>query len=178
MRIAVYGASGYQGKLIVASLARRGIDVVLVGRSLGRLREAAAFVGLDSVRVADLSDVDRLAAAFEGCAAVINCAGPFTRSGTAVTEAAPAAGCRYVDTSGEQVQIKQTFDAPGSLWARLRCGSVLERYAVGRRCASEPNPPVSAIRPEADRDRPVPLGRSRRLLKYSARLPRHRPGIP
>lgn len=114
MRIAVYGASGYQGKLIVASLARRGIDVVLVGRSPGRLREAAALVGLDSVRVADLSDVDRLAAAFEGCSAVINCAGPFTRSGTAVTRAALTAGCHYVDTSGEQLQIKQTFDAFGA----------------------------------------------------------------
>ena len=112
MRIAVYGAGGYQGKLIVAELARRGIDVVLAGRDRDRLREAAeraAPAGAE-IRVAGLGDAEALAAALRGCAAVINCAGPFTRSGAAVTSAALTAGCSYVDTSGEQLHIKETFD--------------------------------------------------------------------
>jgi hypothetical protein len=33
MNIAVYGANGYQAKLVVAELARRTIDTLLVGRS-------------------------------------------------------------------------------------------------------------------------------------------------
>ena len=33
MNIAVYGANGYQGKLLVAELARRTIDTLLVGRA-------------------------------------------------------------------------------------------------------------------------------------------------
>lgn len=48
--------------------------------------------------------------AFRGCDGVINCAGPFTSSGEAVVRAAIAAGCHYVDTSGEQLYVKKIFD--------------------------------------------------------------------
>lgn len=83
-----------------------------MGRDPTRLREAADQTGLAGAetRVAGLDVADALAAALAGCAVVINCAGPFTRSGDAVTRAALAAGCGYVDTSGEQLQIKDTFD--------------------------------------------------------------------
>jgi len=110
--IAVYGASGYQGKLVVAELARRGIDMVLMGRSPERLRMAADQAGvLDAeVRTAGLDDVERLTASLRCCAALINCAGPFSRSGEVLARAAIAAGCHYADTSGEQLHIKQIFD--------------------------------------------------------------------
>lgn len=112
MKIAVYGASGYQGKLVLAELARRDIEMLLVGRNAARLREAATTVGTVDAeqRIADTDDHDRLVAAFRGCDAVINCAGPFTRSGTAVVRAAIAAGCHYVDTAGEQLYTKAVFD--------------------------------------------------------------------
>ncbi|MGH3378027.1 MAG: saccharopine dehydrogenase family protein [Actinoallomurus sp.] len=112
MTIAVYGASGYQGKLVVAELARRGIDMVLMGRSPDRLRVAADQAGVPDAetRAAGLDDVERLTASLRGCAALINCAGPFTRSGEAPARAAIAAGCHYADTSGEQLHIKQIFD--------------------------------------------------------------------
>lgn len=109
MKIAVYGASGYQGKLVLAELARRDIDMLLVGRNAARLREAATTVGAGQ-RVADTDDHDALVAAFRGCDAVINCAGPFTSSGPAVVRAAIAAGCHYVDTAGEQLYTKAVFD--------------------------------------------------------------------
>ena len=115
MKIAVYGAYGYQGKLVVAELTRRGIDAVLVGRDPARLQSVGA-VGAASVdrRVADTDDHDRLVAAFRGADAVINCAGPFIISGVAVIRAAVAAGCQYVDTAGEQLYLKQVFDTFGS----------------------------------------------------------------
>jgi short subunit dehydrogenase-like uncharacterized protein len=108
MKIAVYGAYGYQGKLVVAELARRGIDMVLVGRDPARLRS----VGTDDAdrRAADTGDHDALTAAFRGADAVINCAGPFTISGIAVIRAAVAANCQYVDTAGEQLYLKQVFE--------------------------------------------------------------------
>jgi len=46
MRIVVYGASGYQGKLVATELRRRDLDVVLAGRSAGRLRTAATETGM------------------------------------------------------------------------------------------------------------------------------------
>ncbi|MGN9844172.1 saccharopine dehydrogenase family protein [Nonomuraea sp. H19] len=112
MKIAVYGASGYQGKLVLTELARRDIETVLAGRDLARLEEAASAVGLPGAerRLADTSDHEALVSAFRGCDGVINCAGPFTSSGEAVVRAAIAAGCHYVDTSGEQLYVKKVFD--------------------------------------------------------------------
>lgn len=115
MGIAVYGASGYQGKLVAAELARRGIASVLVGRSMERLRAAAAHSapGDVEIRAADLDDPDGLAGALRGCSAVVNCAGPFTLSGHAVIRAAVTAGCHYADTAGEQLYIKAVLDTFG-----------------------------------------------------------------
>ncbi|HEY2671460.1 MAG TPA: saccharopine dehydrogenase NADP-binding domain-containing protein [Rugosimonospora sp.] len=116
MRIAVYGASGYQAKLVLAELAHRDIDMVLVGRNAARLCEAAATVGVADAeeRVADTDDHETIVAAFRECEVVINCAGPFTTSGHAVIRAAIAAGSHYVDTAGEQLYIKTVFDTfPG-----------------------------------------------------------------
>jgi short subunit dehydrogenase-like uncharacterized protein len=115
VKIAVYGASGYTGKLVVSELRRRDIEVVLAGRSVERLRRVASETGLTgaAVRPASADDPQALAAAFHDCDAVINCAGPFAAFGAAVVRAAIAAGCHYVDTSAEQVFVKDVFDVFG-----------------------------------------------------------------
>jgi len=97
MRIAIYGAGGYQAGLVHTELDRRGVETVLVGRSAGQ-------------RQATVDDHDALVRAFDDCAAVINCAGPFTGTGLAVIRAAVAAGCHYVDTAGEQAYVAAVFD--------------------------------------------------------------------
>jgi short subunit dehydrogenase-like uncharacterized protein len=103
MTIAVYGATGYTGRLVVAELRRRGLAAVLVGRDEARLKT----VDSDSpIRVAGL---DEATEAFKGCAAVINCAGPFVRWGAPVVAAAIAAGIHYVDVSGEQDHLARAF---------------------------------------------------------------------
>ena len=108
----MYGASGFTGRLVVAELARRGVPVVLVGRDEARLRRAAE--GSDAeVRVAGVEDRAALAAAFDGCAAVVNCVAPFESFGESVVRAAVAAGCHYVDTTGEQSYLKRVFDGFG-----------------------------------------------------------------
>jgi short subunit dehydrogenase-like uncharacterized protein len=86
--------------------------MVLAGRDPARLEQAASAVGLPDAerRLAGTGDHDALVAALGGCDAVINCAGPFTPSGAAVVRAAIAAGCHYVDTSGEQLYVKRIFD--------------------------------------------------------------------
>ncbi|GIH48340.1 Uncharacterized conserved protein [Microbispora rosea] len=112
MKIAVFGANGYQGKLVVAELARRGVEAVLVGRDPVRVAEAAASVGHPDAerRVAAVDDHPGLVEALRGCDAVVNCAGPFTPSGAAVVRAAIAAGLHYVDTAGEQLYINGVFE--------------------------------------------------------------------
>lgn len=116
MKIAVYGASGYQGKLVLAEAIRRGMSVVLAGRDATRLQQAASALGMSSpdIRLAGVDDHDALVAAFGEADAVINCAGPFTPTGAAVVRAAIASGRHYVDTAGEQPYVKTVFDTFGA----------------------------------------------------------------
>ncbi|TYB66172.1 NAD(P)H-binding protein [Nonomuraea sp. PA05] len=108
MQVAIHGASGFTGRLTVAEVRRRGFTPVLVGRSEERLRSIAA--DGEAVRVAGLDEPGALAAAFEDCAVVINCAGPFTVLGEPVIRAAIAAGTHYLDTTGEQHYIRSILD--------------------------------------------------------------------
>jgi short subunit dehydrogenase-like uncharacterized protein len=110
MKIAVYGATGFQAGLVRAELTRRAITPVLVGRDRTRLDSIAAAADLE-VRVAAADDRRALGAAFSGCDAVINCAGPFLGSGLGPLRAALAAGVPYVDTNGEQPFLQAAFDA-------------------------------------------------------------------
>ena len=112
MEIAVYGASGFVGGLVVAEARRRGVDVVLVGRHEGRLHAAAAASGGEgvAVRTAGLDDPAGLAAALDGVDAVVNCATPFTLHGRPVVEAALTAGVHYVDVAGEELYVKDVLE--------------------------------------------------------------------
>lgn len=113
--VAVYGATGYTGKLVVAELVRRGLGVRVCGRNEAKLQAVAAGAGLgaDAVRVAPTDDPAALRAAFDGCGAVIACAGPFSVAGEPVVEAAIAAGAHYVDTTGEQPFIRLVIERHG-----------------------------------------------------------------
>lgn len=87
-RIAVVGATGYTGCLVVEELSRRGVEVVAIGR------------------LAPTALVDAL----DGCRAVISCVGSFVDCGEAVVTAAVAAGVPYVDTSAEFPFLRRIFD--------------------------------------------------------------------
>src|SRR5690606_18391192 len=83
MKIAVYGATGYTAGLVIEELVRRGAEHVPVGRDLSGLRPAFRETAAD-LRTASLDDPARLAAAFHGCDAVINCVAPFVLHGEPV----------------------------------------------------------------------------------------------
>ena len=109
--VAVYGATGYTGRLVVREAARRGLDLVLSGRSAERLHGLAGEAGIEaSVRPAALDDRDALRRAFRGCAAVVNCAGPFSRYGEPVVRAAIETGTHYLDTTGEQTYMQRVYE--------------------------------------------------------------------
>lgn len=114
-RIAVYGATGYTGRLVASELAGRGCEVVVAGRSEGALvalaRELEAEFGTPpDVRPARVEEPEALRAALRGCDAVAACAGPFAHAGEPVLAAAVAEGVPYVDTSGEQAFIRSVFE--------------------------------------------------------------------
>jgi len=109
--IAVYGATGYTGTLVVRELQRRGLEHVLAGRNAEKLRALAATLGTDArIHAAACDDVPALRRMLEGCASLINCAGPFSRYGEPVVRAAIESGTHYVDTTGEQTFMHRVFE--------------------------------------------------------------------
>jgi len=117
MKIAVYGASGFVGRLVVDELARRRVDVTLAGRHAEPLEEIAARYPEESmaIEVAELDDAAALEAAFRGCDVVISCLAPYIVWGEPIVRAAIAAGCHYVDTTGEPLFVRKlldTYDVP------------------------------------------------------------------
>ncbi len=99
LRVLLVGAGGAFGRLLAEGLAREpGIRLVLAGRtraSLERLRDS-----LDGAAEVCLLDRDRVTPAdLRACAAavVIDAAGPYQDSRTALIEAAIDAGCHSID---------------------------------------------------------------------------------
>jgi short subunit dehydrogenase-like uncharacterized protein len=112
--VAVYGATGYTGRLVAHELERRGADFVLAGRNPAKLEALAAELGVGARTAAvSLDDPRALRDVLEPCASVIACAGPFTRHGEPVVSAAVDTGTNYLDTTGEQTFMSTVFDTYG-----------------------------------------------------------------
>ena len=115
-RIAVYGATGYTGRLVAAELASAGADFVLAGRNRPKLEVLASEVGGSvSVEAVALDDAAALRELIEPSVAVIACAGPFAIHGEPVARTAAEAGTHYLDTTGEQGVMKRVFDEIGPI---------------------------------------------------------------
>ena len=116
--IAVYGATGFTGKLVSRELHRRGADFLVAGRNQAKLDALAAELGGVPARAASLDDPAALRALLDPCAAVIACAGPFAEHGEPVLAAAVDRGTHYIDTTGEQPFMQMVFDRYGQRAAR------------------------------------------------------------
>jgi short subunit dehydrogenase-like uncharacterized protein len=106
--LAVFGATGYTGRLVCAEARRAGVPLRLVGRDERRLARVAQ--PGEEVRVADARDRSALDAAFDGCFAVVSLAGPFTETGFAPVAAAIDAGAHYLDSTGEPAFARRVYD--------------------------------------------------------------------
>lgn len=117
--IAVYGATGYTGRLVVAELAKAETDFVISGRNAGKLETLRRDLDLDAPAVpARIDDPTSLSDLLADCAAVIDCAGPFVKFGEPVLAAAVETGTHYLDTTGEQPYMKMAYERYGPGAAR------------------------------------------------------------
>jgi short subunit dehydrogenase-like uncharacterized protein len=126
--IAVYGATGYTGRLVAAELRRRGAELVLAGRAAAKLEIVAEDVGGAPVRAVALDDPRGLRELLEPCSAVIACAGPFQLHGEPVLAAAVDTATHYIDTTGEQPFMRKVFEQYG---ARAAAAGVAAITAMG-----------------------------------------------
>jgi short subunit dehydrogenase-like uncharacterized protein len=113
MRIVIFGATGYTGRLIAERLVAQGVRPVLAGRTLSRLDELAdALGGLEVVR----ADVFRQNTVFDLVGpgdVLVSTVGPFVKWGDNAVRAAVAAGCTYLDSTGEPPFIRRVFEEFG-----------------------------------------------------------------
>ncbi|NIF51237.1 DUF5938 domain-containing protein [Burkholderia sp. Ax-1724] len=119
--VVIYGASGYTGMLIMDWLIDQNIPFTAVARNAGRAKEMMAqrVVRLESANYEIIEaehNVDSLVAAFRGAKVVCNTVGPFSNFGLVGVEAALKAGCHHLDTTGEQIYIRQVRDQFGELY--------------------------------------------------------------
>jgi short subunit dehydrogenase-like uncharacterized protein len=104
----IYGANGYTGRLAVAAAVSAGERPVLAGRSVSQIVPLAREHGLEH-RMFGLDDPREVRAGLAGMRAVLNCAGPFSRTAPAMLEAALATGAHYLDITGEIEVFEQVF---------------------------------------------------------------------
>jgi len=109
VKVAVLGATGHTGRLVVRALRERGAEVIACGRD----ERALAALGVEARRV-DVGDAASLRSAMREADAVANLAGPFLKTGLGPAREAVARGVPYADTTGEQAfmaAVRRELDA-------------------------------------------------------------------
>ena len=96
----VYGATGYVGEYVVRTAAHAGVPVIAGGRDGAGLERFANEPGV-ARRVFALDDSAAVDGALAGVAVVLNCAGPFKYTASAMVDACLRAGVHYLDITGE-----------------------------------------------------------------------------
>jgi len=119
--VVIYGASGYTGRLVAEYLREFNLPFVAAGRDAKRIAEAIEHVpGIDTVEYEVIEvehTVQALTELFTGAKVICNTVGPFASYGDEVVQAALAAGCHYLDTTGEQNWVLHARDAYGQKFA-------------------------------------------------------------
>ena len=109
--LAVLGATGYTGRLVVEQARELGLPLRLVGRRRELLMQLAR--DGEEIRVADARHEAELIEAFDGTFAVASTAGPFVEVGAKPVGAAIAVGAHYLDVSGEQAFARVVYEGFG-----------------------------------------------------------------
>ena len=98
--LVIYGSYGYTGSLIAEAAAERGLDPVLSGRERRTLESQADRLQC-AFEAVSLDEPDVLDMVLDDATAVLNCAGPFSRTWEPTVEACLRTGTHYLDITGE-----------------------------------------------------------------------------
>jgi short subunit dehydrogenase-like uncharacterized protein len=137
-KVVVYGASGYTGRLVCEYLREFNVPFIAAGRDKARIAEALETVpGIGTVEH-EIVEVEHavgpLSELFDGASVVCNMVGPFATYGAEVVEACLAAGCHYLDTTGEQdwlIEAEAAYGARMAAAGLLLAPGVAQMYTTG-----------------------------------------------
>jgi short subunit dehydrogenase-like uncharacterized protein len=124
--VLIYGASGYTAGLIIDLAMAEGVRPILAGRSQTRLGELAKQFGLET-RAFALDDPATISRNLTGVSVVLNCAGPFSRTATALANACIHSRSHYLDITGEI----DVFESVALLDSRARDAGVMLMPGTG-----------------------------------------------
>jgi short subunit dehydrogenase-like uncharacterized protein len=99
--VAVFGAYGHTARFVIAEAVKKGLKPVLSGRDIHKLNAVGAAHGGLEARAASIDASASLDRAFQGVAAIINCAGPFSVTAAPVIDVALRARIPYLDVVAE-----------------------------------------------------------------------------
>lgn len=99
-KLLIYGANGYTGELCARFAKQQGLVPILAGRSASAVEAVAARHALEH-RTFGLDRAADVEAGLEGVAAVLHCAGPFSRTSRPMADACLRRGVHYLDVTGE-----------------------------------------------------------------------------
>jgi len=122
-RIALFGATGYTGRLAAEALAAAGARPLLAGRDRARLEALAGRLGGLEVAEADTARPDSVRALLGQGDVLASTVGPYMTRGEPALRAAIDAGAAYLDITGEPPFLRRVFDEFGPA-AAGRCGLV------------------------------------------------------
>lgn len=114
-KVVVYGATGYTGQLTCEFLGKMGVPFTASGRNQAKLDALAKKWqgnGFECTARAAQHTVAGLSELLKDAEVVVNISGPFMLLGATVVEAALAANCHYLDSTGEQdfmLDMKRRF---------------------------------------------------------------------
>jgi hypothetical protein len=141
--VVIYGASGYTGRLVAEYLRQYHVPFIAAGRDADKLQAIMDKVpGIETATyecVAVEHTVEALTELFRGAKVVCNMVGPFATLGMDVAEAALAAGCHYLDTTGEQNWMLDVQEKLGEAYAEeglLLAPCIAQMYTNGEIAAN------------------------------------------
>lgn len=112
-KLMIYGAAGYTGRMVAATAAKAGAQIVVAGRKKdeAKFMTLAADLGAE-YRLFAADDVAAAHAALGDIGVLLNTAGPFMRTAEPLMLASIAAGVHYLDIAAEldSYQFAETLD--------------------------------------------------------------------
>jgi nucleoside-diphosphate-sugar epimerase len=105
MKIAITGGTGFIGRHVARDLFSHGHDVVVIARGQYSRNtqpiEGATFIALDA------NDTDKLTEAFDGCDAVVHCAGTSVEDAKQTFHRLHVEGTRSAVSAAERARVKK-----------------------------------------------------------------------
>jgi hypothetical protein len=141
--VVVYGVSGYTGRLVCEYLREHNVPFVAAGRDKNKVQDVVDRIpGIETAdyEVVEVAhEVGALTELFTGAEVVSTMVGPFIKYGHPVAEAALAAGCHYLDTTGEQdwvLAAKDRWHRPYAEKGLVIAPGVAQMYTTGEIAAN------------------------------------------